>query len=134
MVFWIFMLLMNLLLPVLMIVFGKLFMISSPGEINNYYGYRTARSKRSQEAWEFAQQYFGRVWWKAGWILLPVIAVLMLPVLGRGNSVVGIWGGIEAMLGCAAMVLTILPVERELKRRFDENGKRIEGARNPGNK
>ncbi len=32
--FWIFMLLMNVLLPLCMIGFGKLFLISSPGEIN----------------------------------------------------------------------------------------------------
>ena len=124
--FWIFMLLMNVLLPLCMIGFGKLFLISSPGEINEYWGDRTARSKKNQETWEFAQRYFGQVWWRAGWIMLPLSVLLMLPTLGKSVSVVGIWGGIEALLGCGAMVLTILPVERALKRNFTKEGKRKE--------
>ena len=48
--FWIFMLVMDFLLPLIMVVFGKLFQ-HCPEEINSVFGYRTRRSMASQEAW-----------------------------------------------------------------------------------
>lgn len=47
--FWIFCLAMNLLLPVIMLVFGRLFQTRPPKTINGLFGYRTARSMKSQE-------------------------------------------------------------------------------------
>mgnify|MGYP007122587290 CR=1 FL=1 len=41
--FWIFMLVMDFLLPLIMVVFGKLFQ-HCPEEINSVFGYRTRRS------------------------------------------------------------------------------------------
>ena len=45
--FWIFMLIMNLLIPVTMIGFGRLFMYKAPGAINVVYGYRTSISMKN---------------------------------------------------------------------------------------
>ena len=39
--FWIFMLIMDLILPFTMIGFGKYFMKKAPKEINSVFGYRT---------------------------------------------------------------------------------------------
>ena len=40
--FWIFMLIMDLLLPFTMIGFGRYFMKKAPKEINSVFGYRTS--------------------------------------------------------------------------------------------
>ena len=42
--FWIFMLIMDLLLPFTMIGFGRYFMKKAPKEINSVFGYRTSMS------------------------------------------------------------------------------------------
>lgn len=66
--FWIFMVCMNLLIPLAMVGFGAVFLRWPPKEINGAYGYRTARSMASQEAWDFAHAYFGRLWkWTGAW-------------------------------------------------------------------
>ncbi len=44
--FWIFMLLMDLLIPLTMVVFGKMFMTKSPKNINAVFGYRTTMSTK----------------------------------------------------------------------------------------
>ena len=53
--FWIFVLAMDLLLPGVMIGFGREFMKNPPKEINPGYGYRTAMSSKNQDTWDFAQ-------------------------------------------------------------------------------
>ena len=68
--FWIFCLAMNLLLPVIMLVLGRLFQTRPPKTINGLFGYRTARSMKSQEAWDFAHRTRGRLWFKLGLVVL----------------------------------------------------------------
>lgn len=70
--FWIFCLAMNLLLPVIMLFFGRCFQRKPPETINGVYGYRTARSMKSQQTWDFAHRYCGRLWFRLRLILLPV--------------------------------------------------------------
>ena len=66
--FWIFMLVMDLLIPVTMVFIGKRFQKKPPKEINAMYGYRTAMSMKNKETWKyggallFAQLYgFGQI-------------------------------------------------------------------------
>ena len=46
--FWIFMLVMDLLIPVTMVFIGKRFQKKPPKEINGIYGYRTAMSMKME--------------------------------------------------------------------------------------
>ena len=52
--FWIFMLLMDLLIPVTMVVSGKIFMTKSQENINDVFGYRTTMSMKNKDTWAFA--------------------------------------------------------------------------------
>ena len=47
--FWIFMLIMDLLLPFTMIGFGRYFMKKAPKEINSVFGYRTSMSMKNKD-------------------------------------------------------------------------------------
>ena len=122
--FWIFMLMMNLLIPLSMIGFGWMFLKSPPKEINAVFGYRTRRSTLNPDTWEFAHHYFGKLWLCLGLILLPVSVLLMLLLLGRDIETVGIYGGALVMLQCVVLIVPIFPTERALKRTFDESGRR----------
>lgn len=122
--FWIFMFVMDLMIPVLMIVFGRIFKKRAPGEINGVYGYRTSMSMKNKETWEFAHRYFGRLWYVWGWMLVPVSAIVMFLVIGKDQDAVGTVGGVLCFLQMIPMLGAIVLTERELRKKFDRNGNR----------
>lgn len=123
-VFWIFMLAMDLLIPGVMIGFGKEFQKNPPTEINPGYGYRTTMSSKNQDTWDFAQRYMGKVWYQAGRVLLVPSAVPLLLVLGRDVGTVGVVGLAVSGVQLIVMLSSIGVTEHALKKNFDKNGKR----------
>ena len=122
--FWIFMLVCDLLIPVAMICIGTRFVKKPPSRINSVYGYRTARSMKSQAAWDFAHRYCGKLWRAMGWAMLPLSVLAMLPALGRDADFTGFLGGAVAAVQCVVMfVPTLVLTEGALKRRFDAKGR-----------
>ena len=122
--FWIFMFVMDLMIPVSMIVFGRIFTKRAPGEINEVYGYRTSMSMKNKETWKFAHRYFGRLWYVWGWMLVPVSAIVMFFVIGKDQDAVGTVGGVLCFLQMIPMLGAIVLTERELRKKFDRNGNR----------
>jgi len=122
--FWIFMLIMNLLIPVMMIGFGKYFMKSAPESINIVFGYRTSMSMKNQDTWKFAHEYCGKLWYKWGMIMLILTIIVMLFLLGKSVDTIGYWGGAVCMIQLVPLIGAIFPTESALHRTFDENGKR----------
>lgn len=122
--FWIFMLVMNLLMPVMMLLFGWIFIHRPPKTINGIYGYRTPMSTKNQETWDFAHQYFGRLWYRMGICLLPITAIVMLLVMGRDEDTVGFWGGGVCAVQCILLIACIFPTERVLRKNFDKDGRK----------
>lgn len=116
--FWIFMLCMAEGLPVLMMIFGVVFM-KYPPEINNFYGYRTRRSMKDRQTWEFAQRYWGRCALYTGLAGLVPLALCMLPCLGGTADEIGIWGSVVCVAAGAAVIgLPVFLTERALKSRY----------------
>lgn len=126
MAFWIFMTVSNFLIPVLMIIFGKVFLKHPPKTINSIYGYRTTMSSKNQETWDFAHQYCGKLWWKLGWIMFVISIFVMVPVFGKDTETVGMWGSVFEMLQGAVLLISIFPTEKALRKNFDEEGNRRE--------
>ena len=60
--FWIFMLIMDLLIPFTMIGFGKMFLKKAPDQINYVFGYRTSMSMKNQDTWVFARKDLVYLW------------------------------------------------------------------------
>lgn len=122
--FWVFMLRMALLTPLLLLIFGWIFQKHPPRRVNGLYGYRTARSMKSQELWDFAQQLCGRLWWRLGWGLLLLSAAVMLLLRGWKTAAVGIGGAALLGVQIPALLGSIVPVERALKRKECNPGAR----------
>ena len=122
--FWLFVLAFDLLLPVVMIFFGREFMKNPPKEINPGYGYRTAMSSKNQDTWDFAQRKMGEVWHKWGKILLIPSALPLLLVLGRDLATVGTVGAAICLWQLIPMLGSAAVVEWALKKNFDKHGKR----------
>ena len=122
--FWIFMFIMVLLIPLTMLFFGWLLFRKIPKEINYVYGYRTKRSMMNEETWRFANQYFGKVWYLCGLISAPLSVIAIAIVFGKEPGTMGTVGGIITVLQMLLLIGAIVPTESELKKNFDENGKR----------
>ena len=115
---------MDLLVPGVMIGFGKEFQKNPPTEINPGYGYRTAMSSKNQDTWDFAQKRMGEVWHKWGKALLVPSFVPLLFVLGRDVGTVGAVGMVICGVQLIVMLSSIGATEHALKKNFDKNGKR----------
>lgn len=122
--FWIFMLVMNLMIPLAMIGFGKLFMHSAPKSINPLFGYRTTMSMKNKDTWEFAHVYFGKLSFRIGWILLPVSMIPLLFVMKKSTNTIGIVGGVACLIQIVFLLRPIISTEKALKNAFDEEGNR----------
>ena len=122
--FWWFMLTMELLVPITMIAFGSHFLKHPPKKINGLYGYRTSRSMKNMDTWNFAHHYCGKLWRILGWLLLAVSAIMMLLTLGQDKDAVGAVGGVLSMVQILILVGSIFPTEQALKKTFDEYGRR----------
>ena len=122
--YWIFMLVMVLLMPLVMLFTGRAFSKNAPKKINPVYGYRTAMSMKNQDTWQFAHHYFGKLWFKMGLWLLVLTVAAMLPGLGKDADAVGKLGGLLCLAQLPVMLYTIFPTERALKKTFDKDGNR----------
>ena len=122
--FWWFMFISDLLIPLVMIVGGRLMWKSSPKKINAIYGYRTSRSMKNLDTWQFAHRYIGRLWWIIGWISIVPSVIVMLPFIGQSDDAISLVGGIMMMVQMTVLIITVIPTEMALKRTFDENGER----------
>ncbi len=122
--FWIFMLFMDLLIPLTMIGFGRYFLKSAPKEINAIFGYRTSMSMINKDTWIFAHHYCGKLWYISGIISLIITAMVMVSVIGQTENAVGIIGGVLCDIQMIPLIGSIIPTEKALKRTFDKNGNR----------
>ena len=122
--FWWFMFVCDLLVPVLMIVCGRMMWKHTPKNINGFIGYRTSRAMKNMDTWQFAHDYCGRLWWKIGWLMLVPSILVHLPFIRSSADVTGTVGGILCFLQCVVLVASIFPTERALKKTFTKEGMR----------
>lgn len=122
---WVFMLICNLLIPAVAIWYGRRFQANPPREPNGVFGYRTARSMKSRDAWNFAQRKMGQVWGRWGFAMAPLAVVCQaLTLLCPTVDGMCLWSLPITVAEVALLLLSMIPVERALKENFDENGRR----------
>lgn len=115
----------NLLIPLTMMITGYMMYKHPPKEINGVIGYRTTRSTKNMDTWRFAHDYCGRLWFKAGIILLIPSIAAQMPFAGSNEDVVGIMTVVVETIQLIVLIGSIFPVEKALKTNFDDDGNRI---------
>lgn len=113
-----------IIIPALMMIFGKYYIKRAPKNINHFVGYRTTRSMKNKETWKFAHNYMGKLWYKYGIVLFVISAALMLLTIGQDEDAVG---GLAAIITTVQVFVMIVPgvlTEKALKENFDEDGNR----------
>lgn len=118
--FWIFMFCCNLVVPCIMLAYGAFYLRCAAEKINWERGYRSKRSVKSQEAWNFANRYSGKLWCGCGAVLLCLTVLAMIWLYGTRESQSTVIGGIICIAQCLVMLLSIFPTEMALKRKFGD--------------
>ena len=118
------MLVMNLLAPLVMIIYGRVFEKKPPKIARSKFafGYRTVMSMRNEETWEYAHRFFGKLWVRFGIVLGLISIIPLFFVIGKDKDTVGFAGLIICFVQMAVMLLPVIPTELALRRRFDKNG------------
>ena len=122
--FWCFMFIFNLLIPTLLIAFGRSLWKQCPKKINWAYGYRTKRSMKNMDTWKFAHDYCGKIWWKSGWVMLIVSVLIQIPFYRSSEEVIGNLGLILCAIQLVIMISSIFLTEKALKNTFFDDGTR----------
>lgn len=123
--FWFYMLLTTLLIPAVMLLFGYRFRKGGPNKINHFFGYRTSRSMKNRDTWDFAHRRCAAYWRWIGWPCLTA-AITFMPIVRRDDvETISLVATSLVLLQVLAMCLALVPTEWALKKTFDENGTRI---------
>lgn len=120
--FWWYLLVMDLVVPGIVVYFGWRFVHNPPEEINGLYGYRTARSMKNRETWQFAHGVCGRFWFRWGLVLIPLTILGLVPAWGKPVSRASWIGLLICLVQLLFLAGAIAPTERALKKTFDHNG------------
>ena len=111
--------LLGFLIPALIIVFGLWLMKKPPQNRMGSFGYRTQRSRRSREAWEFANKLIGKYWLIEGLLLLPLSALLLWLLRGSLDEKAYVSAVSVLLIAQTAFICIPIPlVERALKEKF----------------
>lgn len=120
--FKIFMAFAVLLIPGIMVFFGRLMADHSPKTINAAYGYRTSMSMMNQDTWDYAQAACAGRWRKWGRVLAFITLVVLIVALRRPTfaDVLGFYTAFET----AFLLASVAATEMDLRRTFDKEGRR----------
>ena len=124
MCFWWFMLLCDLIIPIVMVIAGRMMWKHCPKHINSMLGYRTTRSMKNMDTWKFAHNYCGKLWWKIGWVMMIPSALIHIPLYHSDKNTIGFAGVILVTIQCIILIVSIYPTEKALKKHFNDDGTR----------
>ena len=112
------------IITLIMLVAGRMMQKRPPQKINCFFGYRTERSMKNRDTWEFAHQYIGKLWFRLGWIVLIPSVALLLVFFGKDIRTVGNVGMTICFLQLIPMIVPVFFTENALKKTFDQYGRR----------
>ena len=121
---WWFWLICDLFIPLVMIVVGRMTWKHCPKNINSLIGYRTTRSMKNMDTWKFAHEYCGKLWWKLGWLIMILTALMHIPLYQSNDNMIGIAGLVLITIQCTVLIISIYPTEKALKEHFNDDGTR----------
>ena len=108
----------HLILGPLMVLLGFIFKLFPPKNINDIYGYRTKRSKLSQDIWDEANSYSPMLMIGVG-VITSVVQVVFYYTMEFETGI-----GAAAGLLVVLLLCTIPMTERHLKKNFEDKGNR----------
>ena len=99
----------NLLIPVVVIVTGRIMWKHYPKNINGLVGYRTTRSMKNMDTWKFANEHCGRLWYKMGLFMLAFSVLISVLLLRTNDNTYSMISLIFVLLQCIILIVSIIP-------------------------
>ena len=118
--FWIFILVCDLIIPLTMLVGGLIMWKHCPGRMSRILGYRSERSMKSEAAWRFANVDCGKRWFVIGLVMTVLSIIAHILLYSAGEDAVSNASLVIMALETAALFISLIPTERALKQRFGE--------------
>jgi uncharacterized membrane protein len=115
---WILFFITNLIIPLVMIAIGKLFELKPPKKINHFYGYKTKRSMKNMETWNFAHKYIGKLMFKLGIVLIIFSTIVMFLVFNLSDKEIIYYGILINLLQVLMLIFPIFMTEKALIEKF----------------
>ncbi|MCL2568493.1 MAG: SdpI family protein [Oscillospiraceae bacterium] len=111
----------DVMLPLILIVFGICALAVIPRKPNWIMGYRTPLACKNQDTWVFAHKHFGKQMIMFGfvYVLLSIERVLLVDN-GASSGMIGVVIAAQVL----AVLLALIPTEIALRKEFDQNGNR----------
>lgn len=103
-------LMIQLSIDLLFLIAGGIFILSPPKKINPYFGFRTSSSMASQDNWNLAHSYSGRLLILTSFVSICICISLYL-TMTQGAMFIGLSLTLKAMYILFVIILT----ERKLK-------------------
>ena len=94
------------------IITGQLVLRYPPKKINDFYGYRTSRSKKSQAHWDYAQKESSKYIIQSGYYCLLTCALFILFETGKA----GIW--VAIIVTTLYPLISVIQTEKALNKKF----------------
>ncbi len=120
--FWWFAFGCDVLIPLMMIIFGRIMWKRCPSKINCWYGYRTVRSMKNMDTWKFAHEHLGKQWWKIGRIILLPSVLILLPAYKATETTIAVVFLAVMMVQTVFLLYPIFKTEQALKEKFNDDG------------
>ena len=109
----------HLLIGPLMLLISYIFTKYPPKKINDLYGYRTKRSMRNQDCWDFANRYSIRFMWKTS-LLTCIVQAIGVKSLDEGVALLT-----TIIVLVTTLIYIVYLTEKALKNTFDKEGNRL---------
>lgn len=101
------------LVGLIFIITGLIMLYFPPKKINSLYGYRTIRSMKNQERWDFAQNLSAKEMMKLGTFLM---LTSLLPLITSFNDSFNLIVGLSLTL--IGVAILFIKVEKAIKTKF----------------
>jgi len=123
---WFIMLLFDLIIPVVMALFGLSFIRKTPRRKRLRSGYRSKQAIRSEDARKFANRLCGYIWLPTGTVLFVITVVVMLINIGEDTTDLVKTAITLLIVQILVMAVSVIPVEIGLFINFNRKGERRE--------
>lgn len=107
-----------IIIPIMMLTFGVIWRGHPPKNIKWIYGYRSFMSMKNHETWKFAHLYQAKVWRWSG-VPLLIFSLIFALIFKKGYKEIPYW---ILYTQLAILVLSIIPTELALVKKFDKKG------------
>ena len=125
MAFWFIMLIAGEIIPFILYKFGKLYLTNPPEDRKSPLRCRAVNAGKSDETWHFAHRLCGELWYKAGFYLLMLVALVMILVIGQEAYKVKNTFFVILAFELFTIVRSIFVLHKRMHKEFDEEGNRL---------